>query len=422
MRHAVRMIAQNAGLAAVVIVSLGVGIGVNTVVFSWIQAVLFKPMPGVSGAASFHAGRTPHRRRPLPGRVLAGVPRPAGAPALVPRACIAFRMLPLYVGEAGPRRAGRSGCSCPTTTSRRSAFARRLGRFLRPEEVDAPGGEPVAVISHGLWQTRFGGAPSAVGQTIRVNGRDLTIIGVTPRGFQGTVLGLNSTSGFRRRWRRRDQRLARARGPQRPRLLRHGTAAAAARRARRRKPSSTPRCASWRRRTRRRTRRCEARCFRSGSRRAGRSGCWRPRSAVLQAIMLLLLLAVCGNTANLVLARASARQREMGVRLALGAAPWRVVSLLLTENVVLASLGAALGAAIAVWGTQALRIVPLSGLPIRFQTSVDAAGLAFAMILGVGCGLLFGAAPARAARARRPAAGVPVGIAERQAGAGCATC
>ena len=71
----------------------------------------------------------------------------------------------------------------------------------------------------------------------------------------------------------------------------------------------------------------------------------------LQAIMLLLLLAVCGNTANLVLARASARHREMGVRLALGAAPSRVVSLLLTENVVLAALGAALGAAIAVWGT-----------------------------------------------------------------------
>jgi predicted permease len=116
--------------------------------------------------------------------------------------------------------------------------------------------------------------------------------------------------------------------------------------------------------------------------------------AILQAIMLLLLLAVCGNTANLVLARASARQREMGVRLALGAGPWRIASLLLTENVVLALLGAGLGAAIAVWGTQALRILPLSGLPLRFQTSVDGLGLAFAMVLGVGCGLVFGAAPA----------------------------
>jgi hypothetical protein len=104
--------------------------------------------------------------------------------------------------------------------------------------------------------------------------------------------------------------------------------------------------------------------------------------AVLQGIMLLLLLAVCGNTANLVLARASARQREMGVRLALGAGPWRIACLLLTENVLLGLAGAGLGAIIAVWGTPAIVTVPLSGLPIRFQTSVDGVGLAFAMVPG----------------------------------------
>ena len=85
--------------------------------------------------------------------------------------------------------------------------------------------------------------------------------------------------------------------------------------------------------------------------------------------MLLLLLAVCGNTANLMLARASARHREVGVRLALGAGPWRVVSLLLTENLLLALLGAALGVAIAVWATDAMRAVPMIGsFPIKFQT------------------------------------------------------
>jgi predicted permease len=111
--------------------------------------------------------------------------------------------------------------------------------------------------------------------------------------------------------------------------------------------------------------------------------------------MLLLLLAVCGNTANLMLARASARQREMGMRLALGAGRWRVASLVLTENLLLSLMGAALGAAIAVWATDALRAVPMIGaVPVRFVTQVDAVGLAFAALLGVTSGMIFGAGPA----------------------------
>jgi predicted permease len=115
---------------------------------------------------------------------------------------------------------------------------------------------------------------------------------------------------------------------------------------------------------------------------------------VLQAIMLLLLLAVCGNTANLVLARASARQREVGVRLALGAGRWRVTRLFLAENILLAVAGAGLGALMAVWGTKALLVLPLTGLPLKLETSVDLWGLVFAVALGIGSGLLFGAAPA----------------------------
>jgi predicted permease len=116
---------------------------------------------------------------------------------------------------------------------------------------------------------------------------------------------------------------------------------------------------------------------------------------ILQTVMLLLLLAVCGNTANLMLARASARYREMGVRQALGAGPWRLAGLLLTENLMLALLGASLGAVIAVWATDALRAVPVIGaVPIKFQTSVDTLGLAFAMLLGILCGVIFGVAPA----------------------------
>lgn len=116
---------------------------------------------------------------------------------------------------------------------------------------------------------------------------------------------------------------------------------------------------------------------------------------ILQVAMLLVLAAVCGNTANLVLARASTRVREVGVRLSLGAGPGRIVRLMLVENVILALMGSALGIVIAMWGTNALRAMPAYGaFPIRFQTSVDGMGLLFAIGLGIACGLLFGAAPA----------------------------
>src|SRR5262245_38869539 len=117
----------------------------------------------------------------------------------------------------------------------------------------------------------------------------------------------------------------------------------------------------------------------------------------MQIIMMLMLLAVCGNTANLILARASARQREMSIRLALGAARWRVASLLLAESLLLAIAGAALGAALAAWGTGLLSALPplrVRGIPISFETHVDAVTLAFSIALGVACGCIFGLAPA----------------------------
>ncbi len=108
--------------------------------------------------------------------------------------------------------------------------------------------------------------------------------------------------------------------------------------------------------------------------------------AMLQAIMLLLLLAVCGNVANLMLARASARQKEMGIRLSLGARPWRIASLLLTESLVAGGRGRRARRGDRRVGHQGLLVLPMTGLPLRFQTSIDAAGLAFASALGIAAG------------------------------------
>jgi predicted permease len=115
---------------------------------------------------------------------------------------------------------------------------------------------------------------------------------------------------------------------------------------------------------------------------------------VLQGLMLLLLLAVCGNTASLVLARVSARQREMGVRLALGASPGRVTRLMLSETLLLSAIGAGVGFVIASWSTPTLISLPLSGFPIRFQVQVDGTALLFSIGLGFACGTLTAIAPA----------------------------
>src|SRR5262249_21691061 len=117
--------------------------------------------------------------------------------------------------------------------------------------------------------------------------------------------------------------------------------------------------------------------------------------AILQGLMLMLLLAVCGNTANLLLARAAARSREVGTRLALGATRLRVIRLLMTESLMLGVLSAGLGTVIAVWGTRALREMPLAfAFPVRFETSVDFTGLMLSVALGIGCAVVFGVAPA----------------------------
>ncbi len=234
-----------------------------------------------------------------------------------------------------------------------------------------------------------------MGQRIRVNGRDITVVGVAPQGFQGTVLRLKfdlwlpatMAQALLNGSRELDERGAR--GYTATGLLRPGTTREQAqsdvdgvmRQLSQQYPETNA------------TMQAEVLPFWQFSR--GPQRFLVTALAFLQAIMLLLLVAVCGNTANLMLARASARQREMGMRLALGAGPWRIVRLLLAENLMLALAGAALGIAIGVWGTRALSAVPLTiGLPINFETHVDLGGLLFAASLGLACGAIFGAAPA----------------------------
>lgn len=392
-RHALRTIARMPTLAAVVIVSLGVGIGVNTAVFSWIQAIVFKPLPGVNDSASFylveprtdtgsHPGVSWIEQRELRERLSSF------------GSLIAFRTTPLNVGErARPERTFAQLVSGNFFSG--LGLQPALGRLFGEAETARPGGEPVVVISHEYWQTRFAGSPDVLGRTLRANEQHLTIVGVTPAGFQGTVLGLSFDVWVPATMapvllpgsRELDDR--NVRGYTLMGRVQPGVSSAHAHAEVEHAMNDLARLYPQTNRGLQ----VEVRPFWRSPR--GPQEMMTRALVMLQGVMLLLLLAVCGNTANLMLARATARHREVGVRLALGAGRSRIVSLLLTENLVLAGLGAALGAAIAVWGTDALRAAPITGaFPIRFQTSVDGAGLAFAILLGIGCGMIFGVAPA----------------------------
>jgi hypothetical protein len=181
-RHALRTIASMPVLATVVVVSLAIGIGVNTVVFSWIQAVIFHPLPGVRSSGSLHhiaprsdTGSYPGTSWLEYGDIRSGLPSVQGA--------IAFRMVPFNIGEAA--RTERSyGMLVSGNYFSMLELRPALGRFIREDEVSRRGADRVVVISHDFWQTRYGASASVLGTLLRVNGQDLTIIGVAPSPFQ----------------------------------------------------------------------------------------------------------------------------------------------------------------------------------------------------------------------------------------------
>jgi putative ABC transport system permease protein len=392
LRHAVRSLLRMPVLTAVVTLSLGVGIGVNTTVFSWLEALVLNPLPGVPGGSDFRLIETRTESGSHPGMSWPEFQDLRTIPAF--QALLAARMVPLNLGATG---GNERSYGMLVSANYFSALGLRpaLGRFFTPDEGLRSGEAPVVVISDEYWRAHLAGARGILGRTLRVNDRPLTIVGVAPPKFQGTITGIdialwapatlapvlfNGSTELTERASRGYSVIGKLAGGADETRARQELGQAMERLATA-YPSTNAGVSG------------EILAFSNAPRGPQR---FMVRAIVLlQAIMLLLLLAVCGNTANLLLARAGARRREIGVRLALGSSRWRICRLLLLENLALGLLGAGLGTALAVWGTQALRAVPLIGaFPIRFQTGIDATGLGFAILLGLGCGVLFGSAPA----------------------------
>ena len=269
------------------------------------------------------------------------------------------------------------------------------GRFFTEAETLPGAGPDVVVVSYEFWRDRLGRAPLST-QTVRASGRDLRVVGVTPDGFQGTVLGLQfdlwlpavAAPALLAGSAELESRTVRGyyvmgRLPASADLTR-ASAAVASEMAdlQARFPEANRGVAG------------EVLPFWRASR--GPQGFLVQSLAVVQGVLLLLLLAVCGNTANLLLARASQRQREVGVRLAVGGGPWRVGRLLLLETALMALAGALGGTLLAAWSARATRAMPLitTAFPVRFDASLDATTLAFAIGLALAATLVAGTLPA----------------------------
>jgi predicted permease len=405
-RYAARLLRKQPGFTAAAVVTLALGIGANTALFSLVNATLFQRLPVADGERLVYANRGTGGVFAYPlyaslrdhNRVLDGF---AGWGGIVAS---------LNTGDSAELVSGFI-----VTGNFFDVLGVRAahGRLLSPADDVTPGAHPVAVVSYDFWQTRFAGRPDVVGTNIRLNGHAFTIVGVAPPGFSGPRLGV-SRNVYVPMMMQAIMRPPRARysGEQDPDLLRHPTnswisgagrlkAGVTLDQAR----ADLDAIAAEYSQTRLTTRpqvpfRVTLLPFEENNIEQGQE--LRLVALLLGGVVGAVLLIACANIANLLLSRAAARQRELALRLALGASRARLVRQLLTESVLLSLAGGVVGMALA-WGiAQAFRTAqpPPGALPLAVDFSIDYRVLIFAFALSGFTGILFGIAPAF--RASRP--------------------
>jgi predicted permease len=391
MRHGLRLLRKNPGFTAVAILTLALGVGANTAIFSIVNAVLLRSLPY----------RDPDRLVRIffdePGVGLRDVPfsKPE-LDDLQTRAGVFEDVTPILEGSdilTGARQPERiEGLSGSFSYFSMLGATPQIGRLFGPQDFTL-GFASVVVISDGLWRRAYGADPNVLGRTLRLDNDPYTIIGVLPRGFRHpgpTVSGdveVFGAGGFSADPFpppiRSNRDLINGIGRLKPGLtLAQAQARLTAMAAELRHdfPTDYPPQAQW--------------TIEIQPLQETLVGNVRPMLLVLLGAVILIVFIVSLNIANLLLARASGRQQEMAVRLALGASRGRMVRQMLTESMLLSLIGGAAGIATAV-GTLGfiLRFVP-SNVPRLNEVRIDWVVLAFALLISILTGLVFGLAPA----------------------------
>ena len=394
LRFGMRISRNQPGFTAAAVLTLALGIAANTTVFGWIDALLLHPFPGaragerlasietVSPTGEFS---TTSWRDNLDYR-----------DSLTLTSGVAASLFNAFaVGDENPQRVSGEFVSANYFTV--LGVQPELGRgFLATECADASESCPVVVIGHNLWQQRFHGDRTVLGRTLRVNRHELTIVGVAPEEFRGSMPGmalgiwvpmpmapaLNGQGEWLLTDRREHQMWITAR-------LKPGAgmeqANAEVEACARRIASLSPLTNSG----------FSARLMPVWKAHVGLQGLLLTPLRILMVVCGVVFLIVAANVANLQLARATARQKEFSVRLALGAGAGRLIRQLVTESLLLAAAGAVVGIALASWLGQSLGwMLPRSAFPIDLDFRLNGDILAFTIALCAVLAVMTGLAPA----------------------------